>query len=364
MTRGVTAIGAALIVAAFAFVFRFNMLGGTLGGFDNDEFAHLLRADAMLRGEQPLRDFADAELRGAWPSLSYAVPAWAQRVWGRSLLAEAYLTAGALALSYAVLFLVALDLSRRQWIVALLAALLALATTPKLYNYPKVLAMALGAAAVRYALVRRSTPRLAIVAGVTAMATLFRHDYGVYLAFAMTAGIVAQDFGRWRDAATRVGVFAGATAIFLLPSLIWVQRYKGIFKYLGAALRTSGVESRRTTLAWPTIDVSMPFDAPSAIAITYYLFWRFLCLPLASSSFGACGRMNVLMRQSARLWSHSRRSLSPSTCSFCARISLPGSATPPFRWRCSRRRWRVPRRSARRDRPGCLSVHCPPHCWC
>jgi hypothetical protein len=85
-------------------VFRFNMLGGTLGGFDNDEFAHLLRADAMLRGEQPLRDFADAELRGAWPSLSYAVPAWAQRVWGRSLLAEAYLTAGALALSYAVLF--------------------------------------------------------------------------------------------------------------------------------------------------------------------------------------------------------------------------------------------------------------------
>src|SRR6185436_10422772 len=212
------------------------------GGFDNDEFAHLLRADAMLRGEQPLRDFADAELRGAWPSLSYAVPAWAQRVWGRSLLAEAYLTAGALALSYAVLFLVALDLSRRQWIVALLAALFALVTTPKLYNYPKVLAMALGAAAIRYALVRPSAPRLGIVALVTAMATLFRHDYGVYLALAMTAGLVARDFGRWREVAVHLGVYAGATAIILLPSLIWVQVYEGVVTYLSVALRTSGVE--------------------------------------------------------------------------------------------------------------------------
>ena len=48
-----------------------------------------MRAEMLLRGQQPLRDFADAELRGAWPALSYAVPAWAQQIGGRTLLPEA-----------------------------------------------------------------------------------------------------------------------------------------------------------------------------------------------------------------------------------------------------------------------------------
>jgi hypothetical protein len=76
-------------------------------------------------------------------------------------------------------------------------------------------------------------------------------------------------------------VYAGATAIILLPSLIWVQVYEGVVTYLSVALRTSGVESRRTTLAWPAIDLSIPFDGPSTTAITYYLFWALPLLALA-----------------------------------------------------------------------------------
>ena len=77
---------AAVAVAVLAFVYRFNTPEGSIGGFTNDQFAHLMRAEMMLRGQQPLRDFADAELRGAWPALSYAVPAWAQQIGGRTLL--------------------------------------------------------------------------------------------------------------------------------------------------------------------------------------------------------------------------------------------------------------------------------------
>ena len=80
-----------------AFVYRFNTLGGALGGFDNDHFIYLIRTDMLLAGEQPLRDFVDAELRGAWPALTYAVSAWAQQIGGRTLLPEAFLTVGALA---------------------------------------------------------------------------------------------------------------------------------------------------------------------------------------------------------------------------------------------------------------------------
>jgi hypothetical protein len=120
---------AALAIAAF--IYRFNALDGSLGGFTNDQFAALVRADMLLRGQQPLRDFADAELRGAWPSLSYAVPAWAQQLGGRTLLPEAYLTIGAIALGHILVFLLALELSKR-WSIALLAVLLAILMEPRI----------------------------------------------------------------------------------------------------------------------------------------------------------------------------------------------------------------------------------------
>lgn len=66
--RRCVAVVLATGVAALAFLYRFNALGGTFAGFENDHFAHLMRAELLLRGEQPLSDFADAELRGAWPA--------------------------------------------------------------------------------------------------------------------------------------------------------------------------------------------------------------------------------------------------------------------------------------------------------
>ena len=108
----VLAVLLALLLASFAFLYRFNALGGALGGFDNDEFQMLTRVDLLLAGEQPLRDFADGELRAVWPSLSYEVPALVQRVWGRNLLVHAYLTLGALALCAGIVFVFARHLSR------------------------------------------------------------------------------------------------------------------------------------------------------------------------------------------------------------------------------------------------------------
>ena len=275
--RYLTAIGLAVVIAAVAFVFRFNTLGGTLGGFDNDEFAHLLRSQALLRGEQPLRDFADAELRGAWPALSYAVPAWAQQVWGRTLLAEAYLTAGALAVAYAALFLTGLLMPVARHRIAIVAAVagatLAIATMPKLYNYPKVVALAFGAAAITWAMRDPTAIRLGVAAVVTAAAALFRHDYGVYLAMAMMAGLLVRDAGHWRDVRRRLTGFAALTAIVLLPSAIWVQLYQGLVPYLLNALRTSTIETERTPLTVPPLVIGAPFDVPSAIALTYYAFW-------------------------------------------------------------------------------------------
>ncbi len=266
------AVCAALAVGAAAFVYRFNVLGGTLGGFDNDHFAHLMRADMLLRGEQPLRDFADAELRGAWPALSYAVPAWAQQIGGRTLLVEAYLTVGAIALAHAMVFLLALDLSKR-WSIAFLAAAVAVATTPKLYNYPKVLMLAFGVLALRAVAANPSTPRLALAAVVTAAATLFRHDYGVYVAAGIVAALVARAAPAWPAVARSVGVYAALSAICLLPSALWIQVYEGIPTYLSNALATTGLETARTELRLPSWDLSSAFTGDGLLALTYYAFW-------------------------------------------------------------------------------------------
>ena len=270
--RIVIAVMAAAAVAGFAFTYRFNTMGGTLGGFENDHFAHLVRTDMLLQGEQPLRDFADAELRGAWPALTYAVPAWAQMIGGRTLLPEAYLTVGALAVSYAIVFFLALDLSKR-WSVAVAAAAAALFAAPKLYNYPKVLMLACGALVLRLLMSNPSTARLGLSAVVTAIATLFRHDYGVYLAVGIVAGLLARDV---RQAVRRIAIYATFTAACLLPGAIWVQRYEGIPTYVANMFASSMLETARTELRLPQFALSSMFSGDGLLMLTYYAFWAVL----------------------------------------------------------------------------------------
>jgi hypothetical protein len=276
--RMIAAVLCATALAGAAFVYRFNALDGSLGGFTNDQFADLMRAEMMWRGEQPLRDFADAELRGAWPALSYAVPAWAQQVGGRTLLPEAYLTVGAIALGHALMFLLVLELSR-SWLVAFLATLLAIAMEPRLYSYQKILMLTAGAIAIRWAMLQPSAARLGAAAVTTALATLFRHDGGVYVGVGMIAALVARDAGAWSVVARRVGVYVGLTSLCLLPSAIWVQVYEGIPSYVKNNLDTIARESERTRLnvaAFSTAFGSVLAD--HLVVVTYYAFWAIIAI--------------------------------------------------------------------------------------
>ena len=267
----------ACLVAGTAFTYRFNMLGGSFGGFDNDHYDILMRSEMLLRGEQPLRDFVDVELRGAWPALSYAVPAWAQQIGGRNMLTEAYLTVGALALSAALVFLLALDLSQR-WLIALLVTLLVVATGPKLYNYTKVLTLTLGVLALRGAVGNPTTRRLSCAAAATAFAALFRHDYGVYLGAATIVGLLVRDAWAWPAITRHVGVYATITTVLLLPGAAWVQFYQGIPSYLARNMEISHLEEERTHLSWPVFDGTSLFSVDNLVPFMYYAFWLLLAL--------------------------------------------------------------------------------------
>jgi hypothetical protein len=269
--RAVAIAGASVAIAVVAFVYRFNTPEGSLGGFTNDQFAHLMRAEMILRGQQPLRDFRDAELRGAWPALSYAVPAWAQQFGGRTLLPEAWLTLGAIAIAHALVFPLAFALSRRWW-VALLATAAAILTVPRAYSYPKVLMLALGVAALRFAMLRPSALALGLAAVVTAIATLFRHDCGVYLAAGMIVGLIGLG-GDARAISRRLGMYTGFTVLCLLPSAIWVQVYEGIPSYIRSSLVTAAHEATRTKIELPALWGFTTATSDGLVGATYYAFW-------------------------------------------------------------------------------------------
>jgi hypothetical protein len=262
-------------IAILAFGYRFNSLDGSLGGFTNDHFAQLMRAEMLLRGEQPLRDFADAEMRGAWPALSYAVPAWAQQLFGRTLLAEAYMTIGALALTAAFVFLLVLDLAKR-WSVALLATAVVIAMEPPLYSYPKVLMLALGVVAIRMATHRPTAWRIGFAALATAGAVLFRHDLGVYVGVGVIAGLIALDAGSWSAMGRRVGLYVGLTVLCLVPSAAWVQAYEGIPTYLRNNLATTAIEAGRTDPEASLLAQLTPLNSDSLVLLSYYAFWAVL----------------------------------------------------------------------------------------
>jgi hypothetical protein len=264
-------VAMALAIACLAFVFRFNALGGALAGFDNEEFNKLTRVNLILAGEQPIRDFNDGELRGIRPSLTYELPAWAQRRWGRNLLTHGVLTCGILAGCAAMVLLLARVLSR-SLVVGLLAALAVMTSVPKLYNYPKVLTLTVAMAAVYWAISRPTIARLAVLAAWTVAAVLFRHDLGVYVAVATSAGLIACERRPWRVPARRLATYGVLTVLFSLPSVVWVAYYAGILPYLSDTLFAVGAEGRRLQ-AWPLIDLADPLSAPGLVALNYYAFW-------------------------------------------------------------------------------------------
>jgi hypothetical protein len=204
--------------------------------------------------------------------LTYAVSAWVQQLGGRTLLPEAFLTVGALASASALVFLLALRLSRR-WSVALLAAAVTIVMMPKLYNYPKVLMLALGVWALLAAIRTPSVFRLAALAVVTVTAGLFRHDLALYVGAAAVAAFIARDAGQWKAIGRTVSVYGGLTLALALPSMVWVQVYEGIPSYVSGSRASVAVERARTELFLPDLDLAAPFSGDSLLLVTYYAFW-------------------------------------------------------------------------------------------
>jgi hypothetical protein len=253
----VTLLFAAAVFAAVS-LYRFNLLGGQLGGLENDEFLVVSRAAAMLHGDLPSRDFTDP----GYP-LAYVASALAMHATGGTLFGHALLAVGMLALGGALTYLVGLQASGSHT-VGLVAALVQTSLGPRLYNYPKIVVYAAAVLALWAYARRPGTARLAVLAVITAAGFLFRHDHGIYVgaATAILLGVMARETGV-RTAVRQLLAFALLTLACLAPYLVFVQQQGGLIAHLQTGAEFSRVDRDRTRLRPPqlTVDWRAPLVA-------------------------------------------------------------------------------------------------------
>ena len=154
----------------------------------------------------------------------------AQIVFGYNLFGESILTISFIAFGTTLVFHLSAQLTGSRWLAAG-AALLTVLAYPRLYNYPKVFlyVSAIGLAWL-YAH-RGSRLHVVLMAVLTAVAFLLRHDHGVYIALMMACVLGLREWGGtqiWR----RLGLYTGVTVGLLLPFLVFVQTTTGLVSYV------------------------------------------------------------------------------------------------------------------------------------
>ena len=224
--------------------------------FPNDHFQHLSRARQILLGEVPIRDFFDAGF-----FLQNYLSSAAQLLFGYNLFGEAVLTISFVALGTMLVFHLSARLSGSRWLAGC-AALLTVLAFPRLYSYPKVF-LYVSAIGLTWLYARRGNRLdVTLMAALTAVAFLLRHDHGVYIGVMMVCFLGLREWGGvqlWH----RLGLYAGVTAGLLLPFAVFVQTTTGLVSYVResgtpAQAIASSLSSSRAVPARFRIEPSAP----------------------------------------------------------------------------------------------------------
>jgi hypothetical protein len=264
---------AAILCAVFAFRFL------TFTGFPNDHFVYVARAQQMLLGAWPVRDFVDP----GFP-LMYVASAAALTVFGHNLLGEAMLVFGGFAAAAALSYGLARAAAGSAAVALFAIALQALAY-PRSYSYPKLLLHAVAVALCWAYLARPTRARRLGLAALVAVAALFRPDHGVVIGLAALLAIVWAARGPAPARAKAALVFAATAAAFLLPWVAFVQGTAGLAAHLRSALEFVGAKADVGRIGWPAFPIDASWGPGLLVALDHeaLLYYTFLLLPVAGA---------------------------------------------------------------------------------
>jgi hypothetical protein len=232
----------AVYAALFALTAAFRFLA-LRSGFVNDHFVYISGGRQILFGEWPTRDWIDPGL-----PLMFAASAFAQKMFGPTLLAEAMLVSVAFGLAAACTAAGVRQLTGSMTL-ALLAALMEVAVFPRTYSYPKILAYAAAFLAYGWYLRRPGTARVIVMATAVAVAFFFRHDHGLFLGIGAALTIL---FGSTRRSVDLI-TLAAVTLAFVLPYLLYVELHGGLLVYFRTGVEFSQREASRQWHVWPRV---------------------------------------------------------------------------------------------------------------
>jgi hypothetical protein len=270
---------AAVAVFAFTWIFRWLTID-----FTNDHFVHLSRARQILLGELPVRDFFDPGL-----PLHYFASAAALALSGQNLFGEAVLTVTLVALGAALTCYLAARISGCVPL-ALLATFIAVVLFPRLYNYPKVFLYPLALVSVWYYANRRTTGALILLGLITAFATLFRLDHGLYIAITVASALVLANLDQPRTLPAAFGRVAAAGAVLLLPFVIFVQLHAGIASFLADSRAQQASVASARLLAMPFTSAAGVLSQANAMA---WLYYTTVLVPVAALVIMVCRRRTL-----------------------------------------------------------------------
>ncbi len=220
-------------------------------------------AQSFLRGDRPYLDFFD----------SGAPLAWWLSVLGQWLSGE--LVVGEIAVTVVVQALglwLSYRLARRATgFVPLSLALVAVAAictyTTQLYGYPKAVVYPMALWGIWWFLDRPTLWRTAVLAVVTTIAFLFRHDHGLYVGLGVLTALLSGFITDGAKAVIRRGVVFGVVAVgVLLPLLVIIQTREGLQPYFRDRVQLAqflGIGNRRSPLTlaalWPPVGGADPW---------------------------------------------------------------------------------------------------------